>query len=127
MKISDEFVIKKIDSWVTLVHLQLLTKLTDSSRLPRKKHVASLLNAHLHHIIKSIAIAVNSSKGTFINEAFPLGQGILLILILIRGSFFNHVDQILPNFEHLPTPYRYWEDDLFMVIKKNRHINDIFI
>ena len=75
VKKSDEFVIKKIDSWVTLVHLQLLTKLTDSSRLPRKKHVASLLNAHLHHIIKSIAIAVNSSKGTSINEAFPLGQG----------------------------------------------------
>ena len=73
---SDEFVIKKINAWVTLVHLQLLTKLTDSSRLPRKKHVASLLNAHLHHIIKSIAIAVNSSKGTSINEAFPLGQGI---------------------------------------------------
>ena len=76
MKKSDEFVIKKIESWVTLVHLQLLTKLTHSSRLPRKKHVASLLNAHLHHIIKSIAIAVNSSKGTSINEAFPLGQGI---------------------------------------------------
>jgi hypothetical protein len=76
VKKSDEFVIKKIDSWVTLLHLQLLTKLTDSSRLPRKKHVASLLNAHLHHIIKSIAIAVNSSKGTSINEAFPLGQGI---------------------------------------------------
>ena len=73
---SDEFVIKKINAWVTLVHLQLLTKLTDSSRLPRKKHVASLLNAHLHHIIKSIAIAVNSSKGTSINEPLPSGQGI---------------------------------------------------
>ena len=97
------------------MHLQLLTKLTDSSRLPRKKHVASLLNAHLHHIIKSIAIAVNSSKGTFINEAFPLGQGILNT-DFNQGSFFNNVDQILPNIDHLPTPYRYWEDYLFRVI-----------
>ena len=122
MKKKDGFVIKKIDSWVTLVHLQLLTKLTDSSRLPRKKHVASLLNAHLHHIIKSIAIAVNSSKGTSINEAFPLGQGILLILILIRGSFLNHVDQILPNIDHLPTPDMYWEDDLHIYGHKEKSV-----
>ena len=41
------------------------------------------------------------------------------------GSFFNYVDQILPNIDHLPTHGWHWRRNSFTIIWENLHTNNI--